>query len=94
MLAVVLARDEQPEGSETATGRLVRIDPTTNDETETIPVGNEPNAVSVAPTGVWVANRGEGTVWRIDPNTNVVSLRTSAHGKPRTLQSLQRGRSS
>ena len=28
---------------------------------------NEPNAVAVAPTGVWVANRGDGTVWRIDP---------------------------
>ncbi|HEY5873170.1 MAG TPA: protein kinase [Gaiellaceae bacterium] len=84
LLAFVLARDAS-DPAPTATGRLVRIDPTTNDATDTIPVGNEPNAVSVAPTGVWVANRGDGTVWRIDPNTNVVSLKTSAHGKPTDL---------
>ena len=84
LLAFVLARDASDPAS-TATGRLVRIDPSTNDVTDTIPVGNEPNAVSVAPTGVWVANRGDGTVWRIDPNTSVVSLKTSAHGKPTDL---------
>ncbi len=39
----------------------------------------------MAPTGVWVANRGDGTVWRIDPDTNAVSLKTSAHGKPTDL---------
>ena len=52
---------------------------------ETIPVGNEANAVAVGPTGVWVANRGDGTVWRVDPRTDVVSLKTSAHGKPTDL---------
>jgi YVTN family beta-propeller protein len=84
LLAAVLTRDG-PGSAPTTSGRLVRIDPATNEATETIPVGNKPNAVAVAPTGVWVANRGDGTVWRIDPDTNLVSLRTSAHGAPTDL---------
>jgi branched-chain amino acid transport system substrate-binding protein len=84
LLAVVLSRDAS-DPAPTTSGRLVRIDPATNSPTETIVVGNKPNAVAVAPTGVWVANRGDGTVWRIDPDTNAVSLRTSAHGAPTDL---------
>jgi ABC-type branched-subunit amino acid transport system substrate-binding protein/streptogramin lyase len=84
LLAFVLTRDMQ-EAASTSTGRLVRIDPTSNETAETITVGNEPNAVAVAPTGVWVANRGDGTVWRVDPRTNLVSLKTSAHGEPTDL---------
>jgi len=78
----VLTQDTPADAA--TSGRLVRIDPTTN-ETETIPIGNEPIAVAVGPTGVWVANRGDGTVWRIDPETNLVSLRSSAHGEPTDL---------
>ena len=84
LLAYVLTRDVAS-SVPTTTGRLVRIDPAANDVSETIPVGNDPIAVAVAPTGVWVANRGDGTVWRIDPATNLVSLKTSAHGKPTDL---------
>ncbi len=84
LLAYVLTQDS-PAGAPTTNGRLVRIDPTTNESSETIQVGNEPNAVAVAPTGVWIANRGDGTVWRIDPRTNLVSLKTSAHGEPTDL---------
>ena len=83
LVGYVLTRDGP--STPTATGRLVRIDPATNAVAETIPVGNGPNAVAVAPTGVWVTNRGDGTVWRIDPHTNVVSLKASAHGKPTDL---------
>ena len=34
-----------------------------------IPVGDEPAAVAVGAGAVWVANAGDGTVWRIDPVT-------------------------
>ncbi len=74
-------RDPAP----TTTGRLVRIDPDDERRDGRDSGGNEPNAVAVAPTGVWVANRGDGTVWRIDPTTNAVSLKTSAHGEPTDL---------
>ncbi len=84
LLAYVLTQ-ETPASAPTTSGRLVRIDPATNESSETIQVGNEPNAVAVAPTGVWVTNRGDGTVWRIDPHTNLVSLKTSAHGEPTDL---------
>ena len=83
LLGYVLSRDSA--SAPTTTGRLVRIDPSTNDVAKTIPVGNAPNAVAVGPTGVWVANRADGTVWRIDPMTNAVSLKTSAHGEPTDL---------
>jgi branched-chain amino acid transport system substrate-binding protein len=84
LLAYVLMQDT-PASTPATNGRLVRIDPTTNEPSEAIQVGNEPNAVAVAPTGVWIANRGDGTVWRVDPNTNLVSLKTSAHGEPTEL---------
>jgi YVTN family beta-propeller protein len=35
-------------------------------------VGDRPNAVTVGAGAVWVANYGDGTVSRIDPNTNEV----------------------
>jgi DNA-binding beta-propeller fold protein YncE/ABC-type branched-subunit amino acid transport system substrate-binding protein len=84
LLAYMLTR-EAPSSGPATTGRLVRIDPAANEVAETVAVGDDANAVAVAPTGVWVANRGDGTVWRIDPQTNVVSLKTSAHGKPTDL---------
>lgn len=34
-----------------------------------IPVGHEPAGIAVDPSGVWVANSGDGTVTRIDPRT-------------------------
>ena len=84
LLAFFLTRGDgtvQP----TTTGRLVHIDPATNRATDTIAIGNNPIAVAAGPAGVWVANRGDGTVWRIDPDTMRVSLRTSAHGRPTEL---------
>jgi YVTN family beta-propeller protein len=84
-LAAFLLTQGETSSEPQTTGRLVRIDPTKNEPVGTIPIGNEPNAVASGPTGVWVANRGDGTVWRIDPRTNVVSLRASAHGKPTDL---------
>jgi serine/threonine-protein kinase len=63
-------------------GRLVRIDPATNRPVNTIPVGNDPVAVAAVGSGVWVANRADSTVWRIDPATNEVELKAATHGAP------------
>src|SRR5205823_12926099 len=40
--------------------------------TETIPVGPQPEGIAVSPGAVWVANRGDPSVSRIDPTTNRV----------------------
>lgn len=61
---------------------LVRIDPETSRVAATIPVGKNPSAVAADDRGVWVANRDDGTVSRIDPATNAVELEASAHGAP------------
>jgi DNA-binding beta-propeller fold protein YncE len=36
----------------------------------TIPVGHEPQGIAVSPSGVWVANKGSGTVSQIVPGTS------------------------
>ncbi len=50
-------------------GSLSRIDPDTRDR-QTIPVGNEPSGVAVFDRFVWVANSSDGTVSKIDAQTN------------------------
>ncbi|HEU0246784.1 MAG TPA: ABC transporter substrate-binding protein [Gaiellaceae bacterium] len=81
LAAVLLTRDSGTPLPETS-GRLIRIDPTTNRATDTVPVGNDPSAVAADESGVWVADRAEGSVWRIDPDTKQVELKTPTHGKP------------
>jgi virginiamycin B lyase len=39
---------------------------------DSIPVGRKPTAVAVAEGAVWVVNRGNGTVSKIDPGTEKV----------------------
>src|SRR5262245_46455233 len=68
LLAFLLTRGDGAGGPET-TGRLVRIDPSSNRATDTTAVGNEPNSVAVGRSGVWIANRKDATLWRVDPNT-------------------------
>ena len=51
-------------------GSLARIDPSTGSVIETINVGNGPAAVEVGAGSVWVANSFDGTVSRIDPQTD------------------------
>jgi DNA-binding beta-propeller fold protein YncE len=46
---------------------VTRVDTGTPPTTETIGVGDRPVAVAVGVGSVWVANAGDGTVWRIDP---------------------------
>jgi YVTN family beta-propeller protein len=60
---------------------LVRIDPRTNNVTETMPVGRLAGGVAADARYVWVTSAGNGTVWRIDPKTKRV-LKLSALGTP------------
>ena len=47
-----------------------------------IPVGNGPSAIAFGEGAVWVANRSDGTVWRIDPATNKVSWSVGVGSDP------------
>ena len=40
---------------------------------QTIQVGNIPDAIASGPSGIWVANQGDATVDRIDPATGDVT---------------------
>ena len=57
---------------------MTRIDPSSY-STATIAVGAQPVSVAADESAVWVANAGNGTVSRIDPETNQV-VRTIAIG--------------
>ncbi|MDP2055877.1 MAG: hypothetical protein Q8L75_19745 [Acidobacteriota bacterium] len=51
---------------------LTRVNPHNNEIVETIEVGPKPGRLAVGEGGVWVLNRGDGTVTRIDPASNKV----------------------
>lgn len=59
--------------SDAVNGRVLRIDPDTDQITEPINVGTGPSAIAVGYGSVWVANAPDGTVSRIDPQTNQVA---------------------
>ncbi len=46
---------------------LVRIDPTTNQAVETIPLGGHPIDVEIAGDAVWVSTQGPNKILRINP---------------------------
>jgi YVTN family beta-propeller protein len=48
-----------------------RIDPTDN-SVVTVPVGANPTTIAVTSDAVWVVNKDDGTLSRIDPETNQV----------------------
>ena len=59
---------------------VVRLDPSTNRVTATIRVGVNPLSVAFDSGSVWVANYGDGTISRIDPDTSQVqSIEVGAH---------------
>jgi YVTN family beta-propeller protein len=60
---------------------VTRIDPPTN-ATLDIRVGDSPVSVAVGAGGVWVANEADGTVWRIDPQTNEVDRKIDVGNAP------------
>lgn len=54
-------------------GELTRIDPATNQVTRTIDVGGDPADVITAFGAVWVIDRGEPRIVRVDPGTGALT---------------------
>jgi DNA-binding beta-propeller fold protein YncE len=81
LLAFLLTREDgavEPQAS----GKLVRIDPATNEIRASIAAGNGPNGVVAAGNDVWLTDRADGTLSRVDATTNQIVQRSSAHGSP------------
>ena len=51
---------------------VTRVNAHTNAVVETVKVGPRPGRIAVGEGGVWVLNRGDGSVTRIDPKTTKV----------------------
>jgi virginiamycin B lyase len=56
----------------TGLGSVQRINPGTNSVESTISVGKIPRFLAAGENGIWILNQGDGTVSRIDPQTNKV----------------------
>ena len=67
-----------------AGGAVVRIDPASGEVGKPIPIGEGPNAVAAGPRSVWVAAERDGSLWRIDPETETPA-RVTAVGTPNDL---------
>jgi YVTN family beta-propeller protein len=86
VVAVVLARDRGgPAGPATpavvlAANRAVRINPATYEPDASVAVETEPSAVAGGGGLVWVANRRDGTVSVVDPDTDRVQVTIPASG--------------
>ena len=84
--AVLLARDGGAPAVPTApavvpaANQAVRIDPATYKLVAAVPVGTDPAAVVGGGGLVWVANRRDGTVTVVDPDTNRVQQTIPASG--------------
>jgi streptogramin lyase len=61
---------------------LVRIDPATNKVAESIPVGPRASAVAFGDGYVWVTDREERTLWRVDPETGATRPTRVRGGPP------------
>ncbi len=55
-----------------------RIDPNTNELVATFPAGDDPVAIAAGEDSVWTASKIDGTVTRVDPTNNAVTIATSA----------------
>jgi YVTN family beta-propeller protein len=84
--AVLLARDRgAPADPATPTvllaaNRAVRINPATYEPVAAVAVGTDPAAVAAGGGSVWVANRRDGSVSVVDPDTNRVQATIPASG--------------
>ena len=58
--------------TDTTTGSVARIDPTTSLVVETIPVRSSPNGVAAGHGAIWVTNGNDRSVSRVSPLTNQV----------------------
>ncbi len=63
-------------------GSVIRIDPSNDTVTATIPVGRSPFSIAVGEGAVWVANRTSRSVSRIDPRSNKVVATILLHNRP------------
>jgi YVTN family beta-propeller protein len=61
-------------------GYVQRVDPTSLQVEKTVDVGNDPAAIAAGAGFVWVANKADGTVTRIDPTTLVTATLPVGHG--------------
>ena len=71
-----MASDGQALWVLTEDGRLVRIDPATNEVSDTVALDGAPylyNGVSADPDGVWATRWSPGIVYRIDPVTRSIT---------------------
>ena len=60
-------------------GYVARLDPGSGRTTASVDVGNEPSAIAAGAGSLWVANRADGTVTRIDPATLVTTTIPVGH---------------
>jgi YVTN family beta-propeller protein len=78
VVAVVLARDGRAPTTPTAAAvvpaanQVVRINPATLEDSAAATVGTDPGAVVAGGGLIWVANRRDGSVTVVDPDTNRV----------------------
>ena len=63
---------------------VARIDPGTN-QVRQIKVGRDPVGIAAGPEGIWVANRQDGTIARIEPSGSGVAATIAVGGKPLLL---------
>lgn len=63
---------------------VARVDARTNSVVQ-IEVGKDPIGIAAGPEGIWVANRKDATVSRIDPETNRVAMTVPAGREPWTI---------
>ncbi len=61
-------------------GFVSRIDPDSGRSLGSVDVGNDPSAIAAGAGSVWVTNRADGTVTRIDPTTLVTTTIPVGHG--------------
>jgi ABC-type transport system substrate-binding protein/DNA-binding SARP family transcriptional activator len=61
-------------------GNVLRIDPETGRPLASADVGNDPSAIAAGAGSVWVTNRADGTVTRIEPATLVATTIPVGHG--------------
>jgi virginiamycin B lyase len=51
---------------------VIRVDPSSGEVQDEIPVGTSPTAIATGEGAVWVTNFGDGTLTRIDPDSGTV----------------------
>jgi YVTN family beta-propeller protein len=66
-------------------GHVLALDPSSGDVVHDVTVGAQPDSLIVAPSGVWVANRGDDTVDRIDPDAGTVTASVPVGDEPTGL---------